>query len=231
MESFYYTNIFATKGIEYLLIITFFLTFIPFYRYLREIEGPLFSLAKIRLPRGVLFDRTHTWAYLKSEGQVQVGIDDFLAALTGPVSLKLVKQAGETLKRGDHLATLTSSDKALKIYSPVSGTLKSVNNSALKRFSKRTHQDFTQNWLFDVAPHRWEVEQKLLIIGEQAKDWIRAESARFKDVLAFAQGKYDDELSPVLLQEGGELADHVLENMSPEVWAEIQSEFIDAVKD
>ena len=76
MDSFTYTNIFATKGIEYLLIISFFLVFIPFYNYLKEVESPLFSLANVRLPRGVFFDKTHTWAYLKSAGQVQVGIDD-----------------------------------------------------------------------------------------------------------------------------------------------------------
>lgn len=32
MNGFYYTDIFSTKGIEYLLIISFFLTYIPFYR-------------------------------------------------------------------------------------------------------------------------------------------------------------------------------------------------------
>ncbi len=230
MDSFTYTNIFATKGIEYILIISFFLAFVPFYNYLKEVESPLFSLAKVRLPRGVFFDKTHTWAYLKSAGQVQVGIDDFLAALTGPVSLRLNKQSGESVTRGEHLATLMGENKSLKIYSPVSGTLKGVNKSALRRFSKRTNNEFTENWLFDMEPQRWDLEKTMLVLGEKAQQWIQQEQARLRDVLAFAERKYDLNVQPVLLQEGGEVADHVLESMSPEIWEEFQSEFIDAVK-
>lgn len=230
MDSFTYTNIFATKGIEYILIITFFVVFAPFYNYLKEVESPLFSLAKVRLPRGVFFDRTHTWAYLKSEGQVQVGIDDFLAALTGPVRLHLNKQSGETVSRGDHLATLQSNDKSLKIYSPISGTLKGVNKASLKRFSKRTNNDFTENWLFDMEPKRWDLEKTMLILGEKAQLWISQEQARLRDVLAFAERKYDLNVQPILLQEGGEITDQVLESMSPEIWEEFQTEFIDAMK-
>jgi glycine cleavage system H protein len=231
MNGFYYTDIFSTKGIEYLLIISFFLAYIPFYRYLREVQSPLFSLAKIRLPRGVLFDRTHTWAYLKAEGRVMVGIDDFLAALTGPVSLKRVKQPGDEVKRGDHLATLQSGTKQLKIYAPISGTLKSVNTAAIKRFSKRTHNDFTENWLFDMEPKRWDLEKALLLIGDKAQHWIQQESSRFKDVLAYAQRKYEPNLAPVLLQEGGEIVDQVLQDLPEEIWLEVQSEFIDSVKE
>lgn len=229
MSNFYY-DLFSTKGIEYLLIISFFLIFVPFYTYLREVEGPLFSLAKVRLPRGVFFDKTHTWAYLKTAGQVQVGIDDFLAALTGPVTLKLHKVSGESIERGDHLATLMSEGKSLKVYSPVSGTIRSINKKALSRFSKRTNNEFTENWLFDMSPERWDMEKAMLIIGEKAQSWIKQEQARLRDVLAFAERKYDMAVQPILLQEGGEIEDRVLEPLSAEIWDEFQSEFIDAQK-
>ncbi|MCF7823177.1 MAG: hypothetical protein K9N35_03305 [Candidatus Marinimicrobia bacterium] len=230
MDSFIYHNIFATKGIEYILIISFFLVFIPFYNFLKEVEGPLFSLSNVRLPKGILFDKTHTWAFLRSAGQVQVGIDDFLAALTGPVSLKLMKQNGETVNRGDHLATLMSDNKKLKIYSPVSGVLSGTNRHALKTFSKRTHNDFTENWLFDLKPLRWDIEKKMLLLGEKAREWVQEEQTRLRDVLAFAERKYSPLPEPVLLQEGGEIRDHVLEPLSSEIWEEFQTEFIDAVK-
>jgi len=229
MPNFFH-DIFATKGIEYLLIISFFLLFVPFYAYLREIEGPLFSLAHVRLPRGVFFDKTHTWVYLNKTGQVQVGIDDFLAALTGPVELTLHKVSGESIERGDHLATLQGDGKKLRIYAPVSGTIRSINKRALKTFSKRTSNEFTQNWLFDMVPKRWDLEKAKLILGERAKTWIQEEQSRLRDVLAFAERKYDLALQPVLLQEGGEIQDHVLESLSPEIWEEFQSEFIDAAK-
>ena len=81
-----------------------------------------------------------------------------------------------------------------------------------------------------MEPKRWDVEKTMLILGEKAQEWIRKEHARLRDVLAFAELKYNLNTQPILLQEGGEIADQVLEPMSPEIWEEFQSEFIDAVK-
>lgn len=230
MDAYSYMNIFSTKGIEYILIISFFLMFIPFLRILKEIESPLFALKDVRLPKGVFFDKTHTWAFLNSAGQIHVGIDDFLAAVTGPVSLQVVKSTGEEVQRGDHLATLINKERQLKIYSPVSGVLSGVNKSRLKKFSKVTNKEFVENWLFDVTPKRWDLERGMMVIGEKANQWLQGETARLRDVLAFALQKYELTPQPIMLQEGGEISNNVLESLSPEIWAEFQSEFIDSVK-
>lgn len=231
MNAFSYYDMFSTKGVEYLLIIAFFLTFIPFLRVLREVEYPLFGFGRIRIPGGILFDLSHTWAYLKAEGEVQVGIDDFLPAMTGEVQLIPVKQTGEEVRRGQHLATLQRGSKALKIYAPVSGTLKGLNNSSIRRFGKRTRKNFNENWLFQIQPKRWDLEKALMFMGSQAQTWIQQESKRLKDVLAFAEQKFTPSPVPILLQEGGELQDGVLQKLPAEIWAEVQAEFIDAVKD
>ena len=230
MDAYSYTNIFSTKGIEYLLIISFFLVFIPFLRILREIESPLFSLRDIRLPKGVFFDKTHTWAYLNSAGQVHVGVDDFLAAVTGPVKLKPAKSIGQEIKRGDHLATLVSEGRQLKIYSPVSGVLEQINKSRLRKYSKVTNKHFVDNWLFGFTPKRWDLEHSLMILGEKANQWIANEMGRLRDVLAFSLQKYQVSPQPVMLQEGGEISNNVLHELSDEIWEEFQSEFIDAAK-
>lgn len=230
MDAFSYVNIFSTKGIEYLIVISFFILVIPFWRTLKETYRPTISLSGSRVPRGIYFDATHSWVFLESAGRLKVGIDDFMTALTGRVTLIPAAQPGETIKRGEHLATLQGDGKSLKIYSPVSGELNAINNKAFKLFSRRTRQEFTENWLFDVKPYHWEMERSLLFMGEKARQWIKQESARLRDVLAFAQQKYEPVFEPVLLQEGGELVDKVLESLPSEIWEEVQSEFIDAVK-
>ncbi|MCF7808751.1 MAG: hypothetical protein K9M49_03540 [Candidatus Marinimicrobia bacterium] len=230
MDANSYINIFSTKGIEYILILSFFALFVPFLRMLKEIESPLFALKDVRLPKGVFFDKTHTWAFLNSAGQIHVGIDDFLAAVTGPVTLQVVKSAGDNVQRGDHLATLVNKDRQLKIYSPVSGKLTAVNRSRLKKFSKVTNKEFVENWLFDITPKRWDLERGMMVIGERANQWLQGETARLRDVLAFAMRKYELTPQPILLQEGGEISNNVLESLSPEIWEEFQSEFIDAAK-
>jgi len=231
MDAYSYTNIFSTKGIEYILIISFFLVFIPFLRYLKEVESPLFSLKDVRLPKGVFFDKTHTWAFLNSAGQVHVGIDDFLAAVTGPVRLEVAKNVGQEVKRGDHLATLVAENRKLRVYSPVTGVLKQINKSRLRKYSRVTNKDFVENWLFGLTPQRWDLERSLMILGEKANQWISSEMGRLRDVLAFSLQKYQVSPQPVMLQEGGEVSEHALQSLSPEIWEEFQSEFIDSVKE
>ena len=41
MDAFSYVNIFSTKGIEYLIVISFFILFVPFWRFLQETEEPV----------------------------------------------------------------------------------------------------------------------------------------------------------------------------------------------
>ena len=48
--------------------------------------------------------------------------------------------------------------------------------------------------------------------------------------LVHIQQKNNADLMPVLIQDGGELQDHVLENFGPEVWEEFQIKFINTVK-
>jgi hypothetical protein len=40
----------------------------------------------INLPGGLYFDKTHTWAFMESDGSVRVGVDDFLHHITGPLT-------------------------------------------------------------------------------------------------------------------------------------------------
>ena len=69
-----------------------------------------------------------------------------------------------------------------------------------------------------------------MLMGEQAKDWVTKEFARLRDFMAFTNHKYSSDLQPVLLQDGGEVDNQLLTNLSSDIWTEFQVEFIDAVK-
>ena len=108
MDAYSYVNIFSTKGIEYLIVISFFIVVVPFWRVLRETEMPVLSMAGIRLPRGVYFDPTHTWAFLETAGKIRVGVDDFMANITGPLNVKLLKKPGDHVERGEAISYLSA---------------------------------------------------------------------------------------------------------------------------
>ena len=70
MHDFSYSNIFDTKGIEYLAILAFFAILIPFWiilnrkvkskRRVRELVGTL-SAGTLRIPQGLFLSKNHTW--------------------------------------------------------------------------------------------------------------------------------------------------------------------------
>jgi len=230
MDAYSYVNIFSTKGIEYLIVISFFIVVIPFWRMLKETEMPILSMAKVRVPRGVYFDATHTWAFLETAGKIRVGIDDFMANITGPLDVKHLKKPGDHVARGEAISYLETEGKRLQVYSPLSGTISRMNRGTARKFSKTTNSTFTNNWLLKITPDHWEQDQRFMIMGEQAKAWISKEFARLRDFMAFTNHKYSSDMQPVLLQEGGVIENQLLETLSPEIWMEFQVEFIDAVK-
>jgi glycine cleavage system H protein len=77
MESFSYTNIFETKGIEYIIVIIFLALLIPFWILLnkkvqitRQIKKVLGFLTAnvLKIPQGVYHSKNHTWAFLEKNG-------------------------------------------------------------------------------------------------------------------------------------------------------------------
>ena len=230
MDAFSYVNIFSTKGVEYIIVISFFIAIVPFWRMLKETEMPTLSMAAIRLPRGVYFDATHTWAFLETAGKIRVGVDDFMANITGPLNVKHLKKPGEHIARGEAISYLEGDGKRLQVYSPLSGTISRMNRGMTRKFSKTTNSTFTNNWLLKITPDHWEQDRRFMMMGGQAKAWINKEFARLRDFMAFTNHKYSGDLQPVLLQEGGEINNQLLSNLSTEIWIEFQVEFIDAVK-
>ena len=110
MDGFSYNNIFDTKGIEYLVIIAFLLLLIPFWlalnrqvkikEQIRKALGVL-SASILKVPQGIYYFKNHTWAYLEKSGIAKVGLDDLLLHITGEVTIRQLKNPGETISKGE----------------------------------------------------------------------------------------------------------------------------------
>lgn len=234
MDGFSYTNIFETKGIEYIAIIVFFLALIPFWMYLikspamkRGVQNVInfFSFEKLRIPQGVFYDKNHTWTYLEKNGTAAIGADDFLVQLTGAVNLKTLKKPGDTVKKGEPLAEAEKDGKKLILPAPVSGIIQK-SNEALKEMPQLLTEDpYGKGWIYKVKPSDWKQETQDHYVAEDALDWSKNEVTRFKDFLAESMAKNNPQGAPVL-QDGGELAGEALAKMPDNVWNDFQKEFL-----
>ena len=136
MEGFTYHDIFQTKGIEYLIIIAFLLSLVPFWRIVNKqakfglvIQRSLGALtpAILKISKGVYYNRNHTWAFLNKSGVAEIGVDDWLMHVTGKAQFELLRVPGEMIEKGDLLTQIKMDEKVLRIFSPLSGKILKTN--------------------------------------------------------------------------------------------------------
>ena len=232
MEQFIYSDIFDTKGIEYIIVIFFFMLLIPFWIMLnrpvklKETMGDVIrsiNLQALRIPQGLLFNKNHTWSHLEKSGVASVGMDDLLLHLTGGVELNYLKEQQEKVKRGEPIARITQEGKELVITSPLSGEIDRVHSS-LESNSRAISDDPYSSWLYRIRPEMWREETGEAMMAEQATEWTGKELERFRDYLAETAGEAHG--AEVMLQEGGELTGHPLREMDQEAWRRFQEKFL-----
>lgn len=233
MDGFSYYNIFQTKGIEYLIIIAFLILIVPFWMILSRkkviIETiqslGMLTLDILKIPKGIFYNRNHTWTFLEKSGLAEVGLDDLLLHLVGQVKLNFVKNEGEQIKKGDLLTEIVSNEKVLRVYSPISGKILEINRKLSGNSGSEENSPYREAWLYKMEPTNWAAETSNCIVGEKAAGWFKNELARMKDFLAETLAKNSPEAS-IVFQEGGELRDNVLAEMPDEVWNDFQQQFL-----
>lgn len=189
-----------------------------------------FDENSIIAPKGLYFDKTHTWAFMEKDGMVKIGIDDFLQHITGTISRIRMKEPGEVVRKGEKILTIIKDGKQLNIYSPISGTIKEQNHQLNSDSSIINSSPFVDGWVYTVEPKNWLREIQFLFMGENYKEWLQDEFTRLKDFFATSMKSSQAVYAHIVLQDGGELTDNVLADFGPEVWEDFQTKFIDTSK-
>ena len=182
------------------------------------------------VPQGLYFNNAHTWAFMEKDGNISIGIDDFLQHITGLITKVEMKDPGEKIKKGDMLFSIIQSGKQLNLYSPVSGTIKKQNETLLDDSSQINSSPYTQGWVYMIEPTNWFGEIQFMVRSEKHKKWIANEFSRVKDFLAATLNPRSLEYAHVVFQDGGVLKDGVLADFGPEVWEDFQTNFLDTYK-
>jgi glycine cleavage system H protein len=234
MDAFSYHNIFETKGIEYLVVIAFLVLIIPFWIMLnkkikitvhKQKASGILTATKLKIPQGIYYSRNHAWAYLKMSGIARVGLDDLLLHLTGDIHFKDLRNRGEEIKKDDVLAEIEHKGKSLRIFSPVSGEILSMNPLLYDNPGSVSEDPYLNGWMYEIRPARWTAETNSYYMAEDATKWLGKELERFKDFLAGSDG-FSPESARLVLQDGGELTDHTLSDLPAEVWQNFQNDFL-----
>lgn len=190
----------------------------------------VFNEYTVTIPKGIYFDKTHTWAFMEKNGMVKIGLDDFLLHITGSLNKLKLKNSGDKVQKGEALLSIIQNGKQLTIYSPISGTVKYQNNLLVKDPLLVNSSPFNEGWLYMIEPSNWLRENQFMFMADKYTEWLKFEFSRVKDFLSTIGQINNLEPSLIILQDGGELKDNVLEDFGPEVWDDFQTKFINISK-
>jgi glycine cleavage system H protein len=235
MEGFSYTNIFETKGIEYLIIIAFLLMIIPFWVVINRQAGiskriknafGVLSAGILNIPQGLFYSRNHTWTHLEKSGTARVGLDDFFLHVTGGFRFSYLKNPGDVINKGDLLAGIDQDGKYLKVYSPISGNIIKTNRALIESPDIINEDPYGKGWICMIKPTEWISETGSYYLAENATAWSIQEVERLKIFLSASLNKNSGALSLAVMQDGGELCDQPLKELPGAVWQEFQATFL-----
>jgi glycine cleavage system H lipoate-binding protein/ABC-type phosphate transport system substrate-binding protein len=190
-------------------------------------SSPVFDEKSVVIPKGLYFDKSHTWAFMETDGNVRIGIDDFLQHITGPVTRVKMKYPGEMIKKGEKIFSIIQNGKQLTIHAPISGIIKAQNEMLAINTSAINTSPYSEGWVYLVEPANWIRETQFMIMAERYTEWLKFEFSRLKDFFAASLNANTMEYSRVVLQDGGDIKDNILAEFGPEVWEDFQTRFID----
>ena len=228
MESTY-VDLFATKGIEYLLVLGFLPVLALFWRFLNEsgYTAPALAMAGsaarsvspwFRLHDGIFYHQGHTWAEPESEDVVRVGIDDFAQKLLGKASMLRLPEVGTRVEQGERGLSLAIGEKSIDILSPVGGEIIERNEAVLRTPEIVNADPYGSGWLMKVRVPKMESNLKNLLSGTLAGAWMDEAVDGLRTRLSGEMG--------MLLQDGGVPVAGMARNLSPDGWDEIAKEFL-----
>ena len=180
MEGFSYVDIFATKGIEYIIVMVFLAGFIYFSRYLsHRVPAPAEASVRprsfvdyFRVPDGYLFHQGHTWFRKEGREVVTVGLDDFAQKVLGRIDEVGLPHAGTRVSQGEKGWTLTVDSRIIPMISPVDGEVVAVNAAALRNPRVVNEDPYGSGWLLKVRATKLSANARNLLSGNVARRMV-----------------------------------------------------------
>lgn len=176
MESFRYVDIFATKGIEYIIVMAFLAAFVYFSRYLGHrapapAGRPRSFVDYFRVPDGYLFHQGHTWFKKDGREVVTIGMDDFAQRFLGRIDEVCLPHMGARLRQGEKSWNLIAESRIIPMLSPVDGEVVAVNTAALRTPDIINEDPYGKGWLLKVKATKMAANTRNLLSGNVARTW------------------------------------------------------------
>ncbi len=220
MEGIRFIDIYATKGIEYLIAIVFLVAAVLFCRYLyrpRETGAgsriAVESTARFRVPEGLFYHQGHSWLRPEPDSVGIVGLDDFAQKLIGRVDSIELPAVGSRLAQGEKGWSLVVDSTPVSMLSPVDGEVVAVNQEVLRSPVILRQDPYGKGWLLKVKSFRIPADTKNLLSGKLARAWMENALEKLHPI-------GPENMGPVLA-DGGAPIEGIARALGGEKWLEL----------
>lgn len=186
----------------------------------------VFSDSTVAYLPGLYYDKGHSWLFMEKNGNVRIGIDDFLLHVTGTITGLTLKNTGDIIKKGDILLSVHHKGKKINLKSPVSGIITGVNSRVLSYPSILNDSPYEEGWIYTVEVSDWAKEIQTMLMAATYLKWLKTEFTRLREFLTTFIKPGLTVQNQIIMQDGGELTDHPLAELDPIVWEEFQNRFL-----
>jgi glycine cleavage system H lipoate-binding protein len=225
MTGFRYEDIFATKHLEYLVVIVFLILLILFWRLLQKPTGKILETAGAStpssaqwfyFPEGFYYHQGHSWA-IPQGSLIKVGIDDFAQKMIGRIDTVDITPVGSSIEQGGIGWRLTVDSKNIDMLSPIMGEVVEINKKVLENSEIINQDPYGEGWLMIVRPHNRDVNFKNLLTGKSAKACVEVSI----DILIEGKGSNFG----LMYQDGAAPVSGIARTLSPENWDSLVKNF------
>ncbi|MBI5434245.1 MAG: glycine cleavage system protein H [Planctomycetes bacterium] len=222
-------DLFATKSLEYVLILGFLAALLVFWRVLnRRVPnavtplpaGPHASTKSgwFQLALERVYHPGHAWAQPREDGLVTVGVDDFAQKLVGAPGAIELPRVGEHLHQGGAASRFAIGDKALEFVSPIEGEVVERNEALFADPGRVNRDPYGAGWLYRVRPAHFDADAQHLLADESAAAWADSMEERLRKQMSPSLG--------LLLQDGGVPVSGLARVLAGERWDEFARDFL-----
>ena len=179
----------------------------------------------IRLvPGGVFLQPTFTWARIREDGELVVGVHPLLLGVVGaPYEIERLAE-GEEVQKGDPLVRIGRGRRRLVVRSPVAGRITAVNRVVEGETDWRAVEGKNGSWLYRLVPQHVAHEVPNWMIADRAVEWTRHAYERIRTSLVHVTGI--GAVGPAMA-DGGDIPVGVLESLDDAAWQQFQSDVLD----
>ncbi len=129
--------------------------------------------------RGIpAYTKEDTWARVMADGSVRVGITDYAQKMLKEIIFVDLPEAGGEVVQMQPFASAESSKAVSDVYSPVSGTIKAVNDEVIGDPSIINRDPYDAGWFVAIVPSNLEEEMKNLLDANAYKELIKEKAKK-----------------------------------------------------